>query len=167
MAYTQTNRTPEVLAKYEEVVRLRALGLSFQAIAERVGYAGRSGAKEAYSQAVKMWGSEAVDELRVVENERLDHLHRTLMARLEVASRDPETGAHEITALVNSAINLSRRRSSLNGLDSATKHEVTGMGGGALTTDVGEMLKERLKVFEQQDLKELQYLGRHPEGELQ
>ena len=149
MAYTQTNRTPEVLAKYEEVVKLRALGLSFEAIAERVGYAGRSGAKEAYSQAVKMWGSEAVDELRVVENERLDHLHRTLMARLEIASRDTETGVGEITALVNSAINLSRRRSSLNGLDSAKKHEVTGLGGGALATDVGEMLKERLKVFEE------------------
>ena len=148
MAFTQTNRTPEVLAKYEEVVRLRALGLSFQAIAERVGYAGRSGAKEAYSQAIKMWGSEAVDELRVVENERLDYLHRTLMARLEIASRDPDTGVTEITALVNSAINLSKRRSSLNGLDSASKHEITGIDGTALQTDVGEMLRQRLEAFE-------------------
>ena len=68
MPKVQTNRTPEVLAKYEEVIRLRALGLSFQAIAERLGYAGRSGAREAYSQAIKLWGSEAVEELRVVEN---------------------------------------------------------------------------------------------------
>ena len=150
MAYTQTNRTPEVIAKYEEVVRLRALGLSFQAIAERVGYSGRSGAKEAYSQAIKIWGTEAVDELRVIENERLDHLHRTLMARLETSIRNPETESTEIVAIVNSAINLSRRRSTLNGLDSASKHEITGADGGVLSTDVGEMLKERLKTFEKE-----------------
>ena len=148
MPKIQTNRTPEVLDKYEEVVRLRALGLSFQGIADRVGYAGRSGAKEAYSQAIKMWGGEAVDELRVIENERLDHLHRVLMARLETTTRDPESGVTEIVAVVNSSLNLSRRRAALNGLDSASKHEITGAEGGPLSTDVGEMLRDRLKALE-------------------
>ena len=150
MAKVQTNRTPEVLEKYEEVVRLRTLGLSFQMIADRVGYAGRSGAKEAYSQAIKMWGGEAVDELRVIENERLDHLHRVLMAQLETTTRDPETGAGEIVPLVNSALNLARRRAALNGLDSASKHEISGPDGSALQTDVGEMLRQRLQAFEKE-----------------
>ena len=150
MPFRQTNRTPTVLNKYEEVVRLRSLGHSFQVIAEQVGYAGRSGAREAYSQAIKMWGSEAVDELRVVENERLDHLQRTLMTQLETALHNSETSITEITTIINSAINLSKRRSSLNGLDSAKKHEVTGPDGAAVTTDIGQILKERLKVFEQQ-----------------
>jgi hypothetical protein len=150
MAFRQTNRTPAVLNKYEEVVRLRALGLSFQAIAERVGYAGRSGAREAYSQAIKMWGTEAVDELRVIENERLDHLQRTLMQKLDQTITDPETNVNDLTALVNSAINLSRRRSSLNGLDSASKHEISGLDGNPLQTDVGEMLRQRLEAFEKQ-----------------
>ena len=149
MAYTQTNRTPEVIAKYEEVVRLRALGLSFQAIAERVGYAGRSGAKEAYTQAIKMWGGEAVEELRVIENERLDHLHRILMAKLETTQRDPDSTATEVVSVVNSALNLARRRAALNGLDSASKHEITGADGTALKTDVGEMLRQKLQAFEE------------------
>ena len=148
MAYTQTNRTPEVIEKYEEVVRLRALGLSFQAIAERVGYAGRSGAKEAYTQAIKMWGTEAVDELRVVENERLDHLHRVLLAKLETLGRDAEADTGELVSIVNSAISLSRRRGLLNGLDSAKKHEVTGADGGPIQSDVGQMLRDKLALIE-------------------
>ena len=64
MARIQSNQTPEVLERYEEVVRLRSLGLSFQQIADRVGYAGRQGAMEAYKQAIKMWGNEAVEEMQ-------------------------------------------------------------------------------------------------------
>ena len=148
MPKVQTNRTPEVLAKYEEVIRLRALGLSFQAIAERLGYAGRSGAREAYSQAIKLWGSEAVEELRVVENERLDHLHRTIMTQIEQAARNNETSPGEVSTLVNRAINISRRRAALNGLDPARKHEISGVDGEAIQTDVGEMLRARLASME-------------------
>ena len=97
-----------------------------------------------------MWGTEAVDELRVIENERLDHLQRTLMQKLDQTITDPETNVNDLTALVNSAINLSRRRSSLNGLDSASKHEISGLDGNPLQTDVGEMLRQRLEAFEKQ-----------------
>ena len=90
MAKTQTNRSHEVLQRYEEVVRLRSMGLSFQQIADRTGYAGRQGAMEAYKQAIKMWGGEAVEELRTIENERLDHLWRTVMGQLETAQRQQE-----------------------------------------------------------------------------
>ena len=47
------------------------MGLSFQQIADRTGYAGRQGAMEAYKQAIKMWGGEAVEELRTIENESM------------------------------------------------------------------------------------------------
>ena len=148
MPKVQTNRTPEVLNKYEEVIRLRTLGLSFQMIADRVGYAGRSGAKEAYSQAIKMWGGEAVEELRVIENERLDHLWRTVMGQLETAQKqqeDPST----IMQIVNSALNISKRRSALYGVDAPRQVELTGADGGAFETDIGQLLRDRLARLEQ------------------
>ena len=148
MPKVQTNRTPEVLAKYEEVIRLRSLGLRFQAIADRLGYAGRSGAREAYSQAVTLWGGEAVEELRLVENERLDYLLRTVVAQIEQAVRETETSPGEISQLVNTAVNISKRRAALNGLDPARKHEISGIDGEAIQTDVGEMLRARLSTLE-------------------
>ncbi len=147
MVKIQTNRTPETLAKYEEVIRLRSVGLSFQAIAERVGYAGRQGAREAYTQAIKLWGGEAVNELRVLENERLDHLWRQTMGQLEQAQRkqaDPET----IMRIINTAGNISKRRSALNGLDAPRQVELTGRDGQPLETDVGQMLRDRLALLE-------------------
>jgi hypothetical protein len=153
MAKKQTNRTPDVLSKYEEVVRLRTLGLSFQAIAERVGYKSRSGAKEAYSKAIELWGGEAVDELRVVENERLDHLWRVLMGKLEIATRDPETSAGEVVSIINSALNLSRRRAQLNGVDIPRRHEITGVDGKPLelTTDIGQLINQRIDSLSERD----------------
>ena len=145
MAKTQTNRSHEVIEKYEEVVRLRSIGLSFQQIADRVGYAGRQGAKEAYSQATKMWGGEAVDELRILENERLDHLWRTVIGQLETAQRqkaDPQTIVH----IVNGALNISKRRAALYGIDAPRQVELTGADGGALETDIGQMLRDNFCV---------------------
>ena len=148
MPKIQTNRTPEVLAKYEEVIRLRALGLSFQAIADRLGYSGRSGAREAYTQAVRLWGGEAVEELRIVENERLDYLLRTVVAQIEQTVRETEVSPGEISQLVNTAVNISKRRAALNGLDPARKHEISGLDGEAIKTDVGEMLRAKLSALE-------------------
>tara|TARA_R110000787_G_scaffold100231_3_gene205129 strand:- start:8196 stop:8684 length:489 start_codon:yes stop_codon:yes gene_type:complete len=148
MAKTQTNRSHEVIEKYEEVVRLRSIGLSFQQIADRVGYAGRQGAKEAYSQAIKMWGGEAVDELRILENERLDHLWRTVIGQLETAQRqkaDPQTIVH----IVNGALNISKRRAALYGIDAPRQVELSGVNGGALETDIGQLLRERLTRLEE------------------
>jgi hypothetical protein len=144
MAKIQTNKTPEVLAKYEEVVRLRSIGLSFQQIADRVGYAGRSGAKAAYTEAIKMWGGEAVEEHRVLENERLDYLWRTVVTQIEGAKNDPGTTLNA----VNSAIRISQRRASLNGLDAPRQVEIAGTDNGAIRTDIGDLLRDRLKQLE-------------------
>ena len=144
MSKIQTNKTPEVLAKYEEVVRLRSIGLSFQQIADRVGYAGRSGAKAAYTEAIKMWGGEAVEEHRVLENERLDYLWRTAITQIEGSKGDPSA----VINAVNSALRISARRAALNGLDAPRQVEIAGHEGGALRTDIGELLRARLKQLE-------------------
>ena len=48
--------------KYMKVIDLRKAGLTFEEIAERVGYESRSGAKMAFDSAVKYWGHESVTE---------------------------------------------------------------------------------------------------------
>ena len=142
MAFKQTNRSPEVLRKYEEVVRLRAVGLTFQSIADRVGYESREGAYLAYKAAMKMWGQEAVNDLRVVENERLDNLWRATMGQLEAAQRSGDANA--ALASINTAIRVGNRRAALNGLDAPRQLEVAATINGTVNTEVGELLRERI-----------------------
>lgn len=144
--------TPETAEKYRQVVRLKAAGLTFDAIANEVGYASRSGAKEAYDAALKLYGREEVDNLRVLEGERIDELWRRIFQRiLRAEQEDVET--HEIVNLLNSAIRISKRRSDLFGLDAPRQHTITGPNGGALefVTDIGAILEERLNAIADRD----------------
>lgn len=155
-----TNLTPEVAAKYRQVVNMRVQGATFDQIAERVGYANRQGAFEAYRAALKWWGKDEVEEARQLESERLDRLHQSTTLMLEAAQqgsiqvsyaadgtevRTP-TFAPEVLAAVNTAVNVSRRRSSLLGLDAPRQVEVAGADGGPVVTDIGELLRERMEA---------------------
>ena len=48
--------SPETAERYRQVVQMRATGLTFDRIAAELGYASRSGAKEAYDTALLSWG---------------------------------------------------------------------------------------------------------------
>jgi len=133
--------TPQQADRYREVVRLRAAGLTFDEIAERVGYKSRSGAKEAYDRALELYGREAVDSLRELEGERLEQLWRHTFGRI---LSSPES-TQEFVALVNSAVRISNSRASLYGLEAPKQMTVTGQDGGPIETDVGRILVERLR----------------------
>jgi len=135
--------TPEQAERYREVIRLRTVGLKFHEIAERVGYASRSGAKEAYDAALRWWGREAVDDLRTIEGERTEELWRYTFARIIA---NPESTA-EFVSLVNSAVKVSQRRAALYGLDAPRQVEISGEDGGPVRTDVGEILLERIRAL--------------------
>lgn len=135
--------TPEQAERYREVIRLRTVGLKFHEIAERVGYASRSGAKEAYDAALRWWGREAVDDLRTIEGERTEELWRQTFARI-LSSPD---STNEFVALVNTAVKVSQRRAALYGLDAPRQVEISGEHGGPLRTDVGEILLERIRAL--------------------
>jgi len=135
--------TPEQANKYREVVRLRAAGLTFEEIGTQVGYASRSGAKEAYDAALRYWGRESVDQLRTIEGERLEQLWRYTFGRI---LSTPET-TDEFVKLVNTAVRISGQRSSLFGLDAPKQVEVTGENGDPIKTDVGAMLVERIRAL--------------------
>lgn len=135
--------TPDQAHKYREVVRLRAAGLTFDEIGNQLGYASRSGAKEAYDAALKYWGRESVDQLRTIEGERLEQLWRYTFGRI---LSNPDTTA-EFVQLVNTAVRISGQRSSLFGLDAPKQVELTGENGGVIQTDVGRMLVERIRAL--------------------
>ena len=155
-----TTLTPEVAAKYRQVVTMRANGATFEAIADRVGYAGRQGAYDAYRAALKWWGKDGVEEARQLESERLDRLHASTTAMLQAAEREAVevrynadgteertiTFAPDVLSAVNTAVNISRRRSSLLGLDAPRQVEVAGADGGPVVTDIGELLRERMEA---------------------
>jgi hypothetical protein len=128
---------------------MRAAGVTFDEIAKQVGYKSRSGAKEAYDRALKLYGQEAVADLRFLEGERLEQLWRRVFARIIA---EPDMTTAEMTSLVNAAVKVSARKASLFGLDAPRQVEVAGAGGGPLVTDVGQLLLERLEQLEQADV---------------
>jgi hypothetical protein len=134
--------TPEVAEKYRQVVNLKAAGATFDQIAERVGYASRSGAKEAYDAALRWWGREAVDDMRVVEGERLERMWREIFARI-IDSPDID----DLVSLVNTGVRISSRRSALFGLDVPKAVEVTGAYGGPIEVDMSKVLVERIRAL--------------------
>jgi len=136
--------SPETAERYRQVVQMRAAGLTFDRIAQELGYASRSGAKEAYDSALQSWGREAVDNLRVLEGERVDELWRRTFARLLEADRN-QAEINEFLNIVMTAVRISKRRSELFGLDAPRQLEVTGAGGGAIRTDIGDLLISRLE----------------------
>lgn len=143
--------SPETAERYRQVVQMRAAGLTFDRIAQELGYASRSGAKEAYDTALLSWGREAVDDLRVLEGERIDDLWRRTFSRLIQGDREPETeddppriGVNEFVNLVVTGVRISQRRADLFGLDAPKQHAITGAAGGPVQTDVGDLLIARL-----------------------
>ena len=56
------------------------------------------------------------------------------------------TFAPDVLSAVNTAVNISRRRSSLLGLDAPRQVEVAGADGGPVVTDIGELLRERMEA---------------------
>lgn len=141
---------PETADKYRRVVEYRAAGLTFDEIAERTGYASRSGAKLAYDAALRWWGTESVDNLRVIEGERLEQLWRQTLARI-LAERnvDEPLTIGEFSSLVSAAVRISARKAALHGLDAPRQVEVAGVGGGSIQTDIGELFRAKLRELEQ------------------
>jgi hypothetical protein len=140
--------TPEQAERYREVVRLRALGLTFEEIAERTGYADRSSAKNAYEAALRRYGREAVGDLRELEGFRLEELWRRLMAKFQ---NPDQLTVPEFAQLVSAGVRISQRRAALYGMDAPRQVELSGVDGGPVQTDVGELLRQRLLALKDAD----------------
>lgn len=105
--------SPELVDKEIRVLELRRVGLTWQRIAEEVGYADHTGAYAAYKRAIKRTMQQPADELREQEIDRLD--------RLQVAVW-PSAMKGDTRAILT-IIRLMERRAKLLGLDKPIKIE--------------------------------------------
>jgi len=101
--------TSELLEKERQCLELRRAGATFEDIAVRLRYTNRSAAYKAYRRAIARTLQQPADEIRTLEQDRLDKL---LTAVWSAAMRG-NLGA------VDRALRISERRSRLLGLDFA------------------------------------------------
>ena len=102
---------PELLAKEQRVVAFRREGFTWDQIAAEVGYSSPSGASDAYYRASARVVQEDIEEIRRLENDRLDYLfHAVWDKALE--------GDHKA---VDTCLKVMARRAKLLGLDSRSE----------------------------------------------
>lgn len=106
-------------ARQLEALRLRRQGKAYSEIAQELGYKSGSGAHAAVKGALKKTLQEAADDLRKIENARLDAMLLALWPAIEKGD------ARAIAA----AVKISERRAKLNGLDEPAAVDVTSGGG--------------------------------------
>lgn len=129
---------PELVDKELKVLELRRAGLTWQRIAEQVGYADHSGAYLAYKRVIKRTQQQPADELRLQELDRIDRLQ--LAAWPNAMKGDNQA--------INTICRLMERRARLLGLDMPVKIEqdVTHWEGGEsidrAVRDLAELLRQ-------------------------
>jgi hypothetical protein len=130
--------SPETLEKYRRVWMLRTVGLTFEEIANAVGYADKSGAKQAYDAFAERYVTETVEQMRLLQSERLDMLLRPAMKRVNEGD----------LSWIDVILKVERRRSELFGLDAPRKTEVSGPDGGAISIDFTDDLLRKVSAIE-------------------
>ena len=112
---------PETLEKERKVLEFRRGGLTFDLIAERLGYASASGAHKAYLSACNRIVYEDVVEVRKSEMDRLDIAQAAIWGDLtDTQNTDANTRGRLVLALIK----IMERRARLLGLDMPTKAQV-------------------------------------------
>lgn len=114
--------SPELIDKETKVLELRRAGLTWQRIAEEVGYSDHSGAYAAYKRAMKRTLQQPADELRQQELDRID--------RLQLAAWPKAMQGH--IQSIGIIVRLMERRARLLGLDMPIRIEqdITTWEGG-------------------------------------
>ena len=124
---------PEQVDKELRVIELRRSGLTWQRIADEMGYADHSGAYGAYKRAVKRTLQQPTKEVREMEVDRLDRMQLALWAR--VLKGDDKA--------INTSLRIMERRARLLGLDAPTKiqAEVVNYDGHGLDAEVERIVR--------------------------
>lgn len=121
-----------------EALNLRKIGLQYDEIAKRLGYSDKSGAWRSVKAALDRRVSEAANEMRIIQDERLDLLLSRVLTAVLQGDLDR----------VTTVLQIEKRRADLWGLDAPKGVEVTGASGGPIVTDVGSLLRQRLDDLE-------------------
>jgi hypothetical protein len=114
----------EMVAREARAVELRAAGLTLEHIADRLGFAGPSGAFKAIARGIRRVPAQEVESLRQVQGLALDLLQSSIMAKaLDPNARGQLLAVDRVLAIV-------AERSKLFGLYAPAKQEVTGADAG-------------------------------------
>lgn len=119
-------RTEEQARLDVEALKLRSLGWTYQAIADKFGVTAQT-AKNRYDRALAAIPADAVEEHRKIEGERLDML-------LQVAMEKALSGEKGALFAIDRVLAIQERKARLFGLDAPTKHEVITLD--AITTEI-------------------------------
>lgn len=131
--------------KRRKAVELRLQGLSYQKIADELGFKGEGPARKTVEVALAETRSltgEAAEEIVAMELQRLDIMFKGLWLAMQAG--DPRS--------IEAGIKVQGRRAKLLGLDAPSKHELTGKNGGPIeTADVSPV---DVTMFEAGELEE-------------
>jgi hypothetical protein len=122
---------PEVVAKEQEVVKLRRGGLPWDLIGERVGLSA-SGAHRAFERSLVRVVKEDVDAIRQVETERLDLAQSAIWGKVLQGDN----------ASIQSLIRIMERRAKLLGLDQPTRIQAE-----VITYDANSIESELARIY--------------------
>jgi hypothetical protein len=171
-------RTLDTVERDTKAARLRARGASFDEIATALEYSDRGDAFRAVSRALRDVPVQAADELRELENARLDELSRRAWQvinsthyKVSNSGRvvlDPETQQPLIDpqptlTAVNALLKISARRAALNGLDRPAKLDVNVTPETALDVINSEIARMTREIAESHDRLRLELPPGHPE----
>jgi len=122
-----------------EAAQLRASGLSYDDVADRLGYSGRSAAHKAVQRALSDVVQTSTDEARRLAMQRLD----ALRVRLVNIATDYTVATRDQVSALRVLLNVEQREAALLGLDLVTAPAVTStmfdMEIDRLTREIGKL----------------------------
>jgi hypothetical protein len=154
-------RTTDTAQRDAEAARLRSDGLSYQQIADKLGYSHRENARRAVSRALLAIVAEPAEDLRALELARLDQMWIDV---LEVLRREHVTVSHgrviyseetgqpiiddgPVLSAIDRLLRIQDRRAKLLGLDAPSKHEVVTID--AIDAEIAKLEAEQAALGEQ------------------
>lgn len=119
--------SPETIAsrvRAAKALELRSEGMGFPEIAKELGYNSRQAAHDAVQRALDGVLREPAEKLRTLDLERLDRMWQTHFLQAQ---------AGDVQSL-SACLKIMERRARLLGLDAPVQQELSGKGGGPITT---------------------------------
>ena len=109
-----TVRMTRVMVKRADALRLRLSGASYREIADKMGWAGPSGAHKAVDKALMEYVQEDADKLRKLELARLDMMELSLAPAVLRGDTDA----------IRTRLKCMERRAKLTGIDEPLKVDI-------------------------------------------
>jgi hypothetical protein len=126
---TPPRSSPRIIAekeKAQQAIDLRKAGATYEQIAAQLGYSSRQSACRAVARLLKAHTVEAVDDLRTLEDGRLDDMLRAIYGAAVGGD----------LATIDRILRIAERRAKLWGLDAPAKQEITGADGAPLSITI-------------------------------